>query len=302
MSDLIRNSAVAAAAGLVLASPAWADVPVEPDPPHECDSCEGWNVPAAPFRIHGDTYYVGTAELAALLIASDEGHILLDAALPQSAPLIADNIRALGFEVQDIRLIVNSHDHYDHAGGIAAFQRATGAVVAASPAAALTLERGQAQPDDPQYLFRPENDFPPVANVRRIADGERLTVGGNTIAAVFTPGHTPGGTSWTWRSCEDGACVDIVYADSLTAVSHDDYLFSDHPEHAATFAASIARIGALPCDILIAPHPGFVGLMDKAALLADAADTNPFIDDGACAAYAGAAAARLEERLASEQH
>src|SRR5579863_8374542 len=96
-----------------------------PDPPTTCDSCAAWNAPQAPFRVFGNTYYVGPARLASILVTSPTGHVLLDGALPQSAPLIDANIRQLGFKPEDIRLIVTSHAHFDHVGGVAAFQRLT---------------------------------------------------------------------------------------------------------------------------------------------------------------------------------
>ena len=106
---------------------------LRPDPPKKCDSCEAWNGPREPFRVFGNTYFVGPAGLGAVLIASDEGHILLDGGLTQSAPVIDASIRKLGFRTEAVRLIVSSHAHYDHAGGIAALQRLSGATVAASP-------------------------------------------------------------------------------------------------------------------------------------------------------------------------
>ena len=171
-----------------------------PDAAKECPQCAAWNVPQQPFRVFGNTYYVGTAELSAILIAGDDGLVLLDAALPQSAQLIDRSIEELGFETADIRLIVNSHTHFDHAGGIAALQRASRATVAASERAAEALRAGELNADDPQFAID-DNDFAPVQNVRVIRDGETLTVGDVQITAHFTPGHTPGGTTWSWRSC-----------------------------------------------------------------------------------------------------
>src|SRR5687767_985435 len=121
---------------------------IEPDPPKACSSCDSWNEPQAPFRVFGNTYYVGTAGLSSILIESKPGLILLDGALTQSARIIAENIRSLGFRIEDVRLIVNSHTHYDHAGGIAALQRASGAIVAASPASILALKKGAPTEDD----------------------------------------------------------------------------------------------------------------------------------------------------------
>ena len=123
---------------------------------------------------------------------------------------------------------MNAHAHFDHAGGIAALQRASGAPVAASARGARALAAGGSAPDDPQHAFgAAANGFPPVPSVRGVADGETLRVGPLAITARLTPGHTPGGASWTWRSCEGERCLDVVYADSLTAVSADEFRFSE---------------------------------------------------------------------------
>ena len=106
-----------------------------------CASCEEWNAPQRPFKLHGNAHYVGTRGLSAILLTSPDGHILLDGGLPQSASRIMDNVRTLGVRVEDIRLIVNSHAHFDHAGGLAALQRASGATVAASAWSASVLSR-----------------------------------------------------------------------------------------------------------------------------------------------------------------
>ena len=126
---------------------------LRPDPPKECDDCPRWNAPREPFRIFGNSYFVGVADLSSVLIVSDNGMILVDGGLPQSAPLIDANIRKLGFKTENVRLIVNSHAHFDHAGGIAALQRASGGTVAMSAAGARALEQGLPTPDDPQYAL-----------------------------------------------------------------------------------------------------------------------------------------------------
>ena len=273
-----------------------------PDAAIECGPCADWNRPQEPFRVFGNTYYVGTVELASILIATNDGLILLDGALPQSAASIDANIRALGFRTEDVRLIVSSHEHFDHVGGIAALQRASDAVVAASPSSAAALNGGIPTPDDPQYAS-PGNAFPPVASVRIIRDGEKLAVGSAEITAHFTPGHTPGATSWSWQACEGERCVDVVYADSLTAVSSDGFRFTGSDTTAGivnTFERSIRKVGNLRCDILLSPHSGFFGMRDKAQRLREG-DTDAFIDAGACRGYAAAAAARLKSRVAQER-
>jgi metallo-beta-lactamase class B len=273
------------------------DLLTRPYPEELCSSCAGWNEPQAPVRIHGNTYYVGTRGLAALLITSPEGHVLIDGALPNSAPLILENIRALGFEVADIRLILNSHAHFDHAGGIAALVRASGAQVAASVPSAPVLERGTSVIGDPQHgtLL----DFPPVPNVQRFADGETLRVGPIAATPHLTAGHTPGGTTWTWRSCDDAGCLALVYADSQTPISADGFRFSDSPAYSsavADFERGFRTLETLPCDILITPHPGASSLWERLA-------TGPegLIDRKACKRYAAAGRQQLERRLEAER-
>ena len=276
--------------------------PLRADPPFACDACEEWNRPLDPFKVFGNTYYVGTAGLSSLLVTTSAGLILLDGALPQSAPRIDASIRKLGFRTEDVRLILNSHEHTDHAGGIAALQRASGARVAASAAGARALQRGGPSEDDPQYA--PGPTFAAVANVGTVKDGETIRIGNVAITAHYTPGHTPGAMTWTWQSCEGSRCLNMVYADSLTPVSSAGYRFSGSgrgESPADRFARSITRVGELPCDVLVAPHPEFIGLDEKLARLKKDPATNPFIDPGACRAFAAAAKKRLEQRLAEEK-
>ena len=200
--------------------------------------------------------------------------------------MIDANIRKLGFRTEDVRLIVNSHAHYDHAGGIAAIQRLSGATVAASAAGARALERGEPTPDDPQFALGPAaNRFPAVRSVRTVADGEVLRVGELAITAHLTPGHTPGSTTWSWRACEGTRCQNIVYADSLNPVSADGFRFSGDgttPSRVEDYRRSIAKVAALPCDRLLAVHP----------VLAEGKT---------CKTYAADGQTKLEQRLAQEK-
>ena len=271
---------------------------LEPDAAFECSNCKRWNLPQEPFRIYGDTWFVGTAGLTALLIETEEGLILVDGALPQSAALIEANIRKLGFDPLNIKAILLSHAHYDHAGGINALQRLSKAVVYTSSDGAEVLRNGKLQADDPQVLYGPENtSFPAATNVSSVANGEFVTIGGVDVKAVYTPGHTPGGVSWTWESCALGTCYDIVYADSLTAVSAEGYRFSDGPA-ANQLIGSAGAISELDCDILLSPHPFFFGMQNK---LEKRDEGNPFVNNVACMIYAETALDWLEQRLVSER-
>ncbi len=286
---------IALIALLVVGSAPGAAKPAPASPASLATACagrDGWNDPAPPVRIHGTTYHVGTCGITVLLVTSRKGHVLIDAATAEATPAILANIKALGFRLRDIKWIVNSHEHVDHAGGLAAMKRLTGARVAARAPAVPMLIRGETDPADPQSGTL--DDFPPVKIDRVIAEGERIELGGLALTAHATPGHTAGGTSWSWRSCEGAACLDILYADSLSAVSRADYRFTDHPALVATFRATFAKVATLPCGLLITPHPGASNLFDRFAGKA------PLADPGACRTYAAAAATWLDQRLAKE--
>lgn len=268
--------------------------------PFVCKQCATWNVPHDPFKVYGNTYYVGTNALSSVLITSQAGHVLIDGALEESVPQIAAHIRALGFRVEDIKLIVNSHVHYDHAGGIAELQKRSGARVAASNWTAGVLKKGEVPRSDPQFgLIRP---IPKVAQVEILKDGQTLSAGAVTITAHFTPGHTPGGTSWTWQSCEGGRCLNLVYADSLTPVSADSFLFTrskEYPRAVDDFEKSYAFLDSAPCDILLTPHPSFSNLFERLEQRKTKPDA--MIGAGACRALAESSRQSLKERLAQER-
>lgn len=265
-----------------------ADAPPADQKPIECSHCTDWNGRVAPYRLTANTWYVGTKGLSSVLVVDKAGLVLIDGGLPQSAARILDSVRQAGFDPADIRWILNSHAHFDHAGGIAALARMTGAKVAAGRNGVVALTQGPYHPDDPQAGYGEGARFPSVATVRAIDDGDVVSVGDTRITAIASPGHAPGGMSWRWKSCEGGTCRDVVYLDSLNAVSTDDYRFLDHPETLGALRASIDRLAALPCDVAMAAH----------------SDQLPKISGGSttvCAAYAAAAAAQLERRLDREK-
>lgn len=275
---------------------------LEPDPPIDC--CEEWNQPRAPFKVFGNTWFVGTQGLSSLLIATDDGLVLVDVALPQSAALIDANIRELGFRTADVKYILTSHAHFDHLGGVRAMQRFTGATVLASASTAEGLALGHPVPGDPQFGTGPFDVFPAVTDgVRVMQDRETFTLGGTTVTAHYTPGHTPGATTWTWQSCEAGRCLNMVYLDSLTAISHDGFRYTATPGLVESFRATLAHVRGLPCDIVIATHPAAAGLDGKLARRGDlepGAPGDPFVDTSACEAIAARSLNALEERVAKE--
>jgi metallo-beta-lactamase class B len=259
-----------------------------------------WYAPQQPFPVYGNTYYVGTGGISAALITSPAGHILADAGGPEATEQVVAHIRQLGFRVEDIRYILSSHVHQDHAGAIADLQKLSGATVLASPASVRVLASGQPDRSDAQYpnLTRMQ----PVARTRAVRDGETIHLGPLAVTAHFTPGHTRGGTSWTWQAEEGGRTVNLVFADSLNALAAEGRRFSGnplYPQAQADLERSIATIEALPCDVLIAVHPEAGGLWERKADQA-ALGAAAFIDAGACRRYAATARATLARRLAAE--
>ncbi|MFA9200622.1 MAG: subclass B3 metallo-beta-lactamase [Cypionkella sp.] len=258
-----------------------------------CGAADEWDKPGPPFRIHGDTYYVGTCGITALLVTGPDGHTVLDSGTDKGAAIVLANIRALGFDPRDVKTLFMTHEHFDHVGGMARLQEATGATVLASAPAAAVLRSGRPGPGDPQANSG-HPAFPPVTG--RIveiesAEGQRAL---GKFRAIFTPGHTLGALSWTWQECEGAECKSVVYADSLNPISSDRYRFSDHPALVKAFRGGLVAVGGAPCDILIAPHP--VAANWRARLLGE----KPLIDPASCRDYAAAASARLDKRLADE--
>ena len=255
-----------------------------------------WTAPQKPFRIYGNTWHVGPRGLGAFLITARTGHVLIDTGVPGDAPLIEANIRHLGIKLRDIKWILNSHAHSDHAGGMARLAHDTGAQVLASAADTPLLERGG--DDDPQYGDR--FPFPPVHVARTVADGESLHLGDLVLTAHATPGHTQGNTTWAWMSCESKRCLHMVDVGSLSAPGYKLIGNSTYPNIVKDFEHSFAVVEALACDIPLAPHPGMVNFWDRVAKRRQG-DTNALIDPMGCRAYAKEARKNFEAQLAKQR-
>lgn len=257
-----------------------------------CGRSDDWERPAPPVRIHGNTYFVGTCGISAILITDPDGHVLIDSGTEAGAELVAANIRRLGFRLSDVRFLLHSHEHHDHVGGMARLQQLTGAQLVASEPAAVAFRTGKPVGTDPQAGMHAA--MARVAVARIIRDREAVRLGGIQLTAHATPGHTPGALSWQWVSCDGGVCRTLVYADSLSAVSREGFRFSDRPGEAEGFRASIARIGGLECDILLTPHPSASNMAKRFG----AGET--LLDPQGCKSHAAVLAGRLDERLAKE--
>ncbi len=260
-----------------------------------------WDGAQEPFAIYGNAYYVGPQGVSAVLVTSPAGHILLDGATPKSPAAIAAHIRQLGFKVEDIKYILTSHEHFDHAGGIAALQKLSGATVIGSVKSTPVLASGKANQSDPQ--FGSLTDMTPIAKTHAVKDGEVVTLGDLQLTAHYTPGHTPGGITWTWQSTENGRTVDMVYADSLNAFGLNGFRYGGDqrwPTAQQELKASIAKVAALKCDIILSAHPEVSELWEKKARQAKEGNA-AFIDPDGCRKYAAKGTARLAAQLASEK-
>lgn len=275
-----------------------------PDPllrPIAADYAKRWLDPTPPVRIFGNLYLVGFGGLNVGLIKTSAGLILIDGAVPQAVERIEANIASLGFKVRDIKYILSTEPHYDHASGIAALARDSGATVLSSAFAARELRAGKADPSDPQASVL--ESFPAPARIRAMKDGETIRFGDTVVTAVATPGHTLGSTSWTWRSCEGRDCKAAVFSASINPTSPDGYRFSD-PAHAAildAYRGSFHTFRTMKCDILITAHPQQSDGDVKLAAFLRAPTPNPFIDPAACKVYADKHEALLTARLRKER-
>ena len=285
---------------LFLASAMPALLPAQATTP-ACSRCAEWNTPQEPFRIYGNTYYVGPHGLSSILITSPAGDILIDGAIAESAPQIAAHIRSLGFQLHDVKIILSTHVHFDHAGGISELQRLTGATVMASPWSAGVLSRGGVDPGDPQ--FGDIRGIAKVANVKVLHEGETVHVGTLALTSHPTPGHTPGGTSWTWQSCEGSRCYSMVYADSVSSISADNYKFTHNPSnpHAIQdFEESFRFLETTPCEVLLTAHPEVADLWGKMEKRKAGVTPDPMVDPGACRQLAADSRKQFDARIAKE--
>ncbi len=254
------------------------------------ETTDSWRQPIEPLRIADHTWYVGTAGLSALLVKTDAGAILIDGGMPQAADMLVANLRKLGVQPHELRYILLSHAHGDHAGPLAAVKRATGARLLGNAESAWLLAHGGS--DD--IHFGDEIVFPPVQTDGLLHDGETVALGDMSLTVRFMPGHTPGSMAWTWTDTRDGKPVRIAYADSM---STPGYTLVDNrrlPRIVDDYRRTFDVVRALPCDLLITPHPDASGWAPG-----DAANPHPEPMD--CKAYADASQRRFEAELARQQ-
>jgi len=252
---------------LLLLFPATANPQADP-------TSRSWNQPVKPYRIIGDIWYVGASGVTSFLIATSKGHILLDSGLPETVPQIKQNVAQLGFKLKDIKILLNSHAHYDHAGGLAELKELTGAKLMATEADAELLARGGKN----DFQWGDQLPYKPVKADRVLRDGDQVELGGVTLTARLTPGHTKGSTTWTMKAHDGGKQYDVVFATSVSApgykLAHND----KYPNIVDDYRRTFQILKSLPCDVFLGPHAEFFSMMEKIKRLEQGAAPNPFID------------------------
>lgn len=248
-----------------------------------------WTQPVEPFRIAGNLYYVGASDVTSFLITTPKGHILIDGGLEQTAPLILASIRKLGFNPKDVKILLSSHAHADHAGGLATLARETGATFYSSVEDLPLHARGGL--DDPQ--FGDKLPYPRIVADRVFRDGERISLAGTTVVAHITPGHTPGCTTWTMQVREKQRKLDTVFVCSTTAPEYKLVGNSRYPNAIADYRRSFRILRSLPVDIFLAPHGNFFRLKTKMK-------TRNFVDPAGYRAYVDRTEKEFEAMVAKQ--
>jgi metallo-beta-lactamase class B len=242
--------------------------------PQSDQTARSWNQPVKPYHIIGNIWYVGASGVTSFLIATSKGHILLDSGLPETVPQIRQNVPQLGFKLADVKILLNSHAHYDHAGGLAELKELTGAKLMATEADAALMERGGK--DDFQWGDR--YAYKPVKADRVLRDGDQVELGEVRLTARLTPGHTKGSTTWTMKVNEDGKQYEVVFATSVSTPGYELARNDKYPNIADDYRRTFQILKSLPCDVFFGPHAEFFSMKEKAARLAQGAKPNPFID------------------------
>lgn len=260
-----------------------------------CSACahaqvpENWVRPVPPVRIIGPVFYVGSEELSAFLITSSAGHILVDSGHQQNAEAVARSIRALGFDVKDVRILLSTQAHLDHVGAHARLKQMTGARVLASAADARLMEAG----GKGDYILGPEYWFPPVKVDGFVTDGDVVRVGDVALTAHLTPGHTKGSTTWTMKVRDPEGTERALAIVASTSVLEGVNLVNNerYPAIASDFQQTFQVLESLPCEVFLAAHVSAFGGLEKQS----------YVDPLACRAAIAASRQRFEATLAAQR-
>jgi len=260
------------------------------------EASRGRNKPVPPFRIAGNLYYVGAIEIASYLITTSQGHFVLDGGFVETAPQIERNIEQLGFKLRDVKILLNSHAHFDHAGGFAELKKFTGAKFLASEGDAELLRHG----GHGDFRFGDTLAFPPIVPDRIIHHGEPIQIGEQVMTAHLTPGHTKGNTTWTTKIQDGNKIYDVVFVGSQSALDYKFVGEESYPGIRSDFEKSFATLNRLPCDIFLGSHGTFFHLMEKRARLLHG-DANAFIDPDGYKSYLRESETEFRDKVAKQE-
>jgi len=257
------------------------------------------NQPVEPFKIIGNVYYVGASDVTSYLITTPQGHILIDSGFEETVPQIKANVAKLGFKLEDVKILLINHAHYDHCGGLAELKKLTGARLYASPPDASVLEDGGAS----DFRFGGDRafSFTPVKPDEILKDGQEIKLGGATLKTYFTFGHTKGATSWTTEAAENGGKYKVAIISSVTTL---DYSFVDNPKYpqiAEDFTKTYQTLKNIKADVFLSSHGGFFDLTEKAQKLRAGAKPNPFIDPNGYRQFVARVTKQFEDKLKAEK-
>ena len=256
------------------------------------------NQPFPAHRIVGNLYYVGASDITAYLITTPEGHILINSGYENTPALIRDSIVKLGFRPQDVKILLNNQAHFDHVAGQREMQRITGAKIYSSEREVAVLESGGKA--DPRWGR--DVTYPAVKVDHVVKDLEEVKLGGTTLLAHMTPGHSIGCTTWTMRIADGGRTYDVVVVGGTTI--NPGVVFVGHPTYpgiANDYASTFRALRSLHCDIFLGAHGGYYGMKEKYERMKAAAKTNPFIDPDGYSAFINSSEKTFQEQLAREK-
>jgi metallo-beta-lactamase class B len=262
------------------------------------DDPANWSKPVRPYRVVGNIYYVGSEGLSAWLISSSEGHVLLDSGPSAAgAKLIEANIQALGFKLSDVKVLINTHAHFDHAGGLAQLKADTGAKVWASRPDEPALEKGQHFGDNANGL----TPFAAVKVDKAFGDGQKLKLGEVLLVAHLTPGHTIGCTTWTTQVVDRDRPLNVTFNCSTSVAGNALVGNKTYKSIVADYRATFAALKVLPTDVMLPSHEEQGNLLAKRKK-ALSGDVNAFIDPTELARYATTSEAAFDKELARQEN
>lgn len=256
----------------------------------------GWtDEPFPPHQVVGNVYYVGSKELASYLITTPDGHFLINSGFEETVPLIRDAVEKLGFKMTDVKYLLASHAHSDHVAGHAAMKKLTGAKVLVMRGDAEVIRSGGVG----QYLYADSRW--PACEVDQVLDhGDKVKLGGTTLVARRTPGHTRGCTTWTWQAKEGDKKYDVVVIGSPNV--NPGYKLvgnKEYPEIADDFAKTFKLLKSFPCDVFLGAHGEYYGMAAKYERIKE--KENPFVDPKGYKEYVELKQKEFEIKLAEQK-